>query len=66
VAAFQMWADPCKIGVIDRDHIQPFLDVFSHTSYQPVAIGRIRGYNAGRGNEAAMTVFTMPHKAPSQ
>ncbi len=55
-----MMHDPCRIGVVDNEHMVAFLNSFSDAPDQPVAVTTIKDFNLARGNWMELTFYTLP------
>jgi 4-amino-4-deoxy-L-arabinose transferase-like glycosyltransferase len=61
--AAEMLHDPCRIGVVDSDHLAPFLTAFSDAPAQPVPVTTIKEFNLARGKWMELTFYTLPSRA---
>lgn len=59
-AALELWLNPCRIAVIDEEHLPSFMAAFPNKKYQPTLVGQVAGYNAGRGRPISMTLYKLP------
>lgn len=62
--AQQMQNNECLVGVLDKKHLQRFIDAFSDNDTKPLHVGEVDGFNLGAGRKSELGVYIMPPKLP--